>query len=409
MRLGISIYPGLDTDREQSRQLLKNAAALGYKRVFSSLHIPESNAASLRSDAFYLFALAESLGLEVIADLSPLTLKILDIPELTPNHLKILHITTVRFDYTPDPEIIADFSHEMNVQLNASTLRSVQLNALLKAGADFSRIDGQHNFYPRPHTGLSSETIQRQNALLHRHDMTAGVFAASRTGKRGPLYAGLPTMESLRGISPCDAAPILTAIGCDSLIIGDSNPALTELQALADPETLAKADARYSRKALPPKKEWQPDEPLPLHIHVLSDAPFINELLSRSYTNRPDPAADVIRTIESRGVTKALDILPERNENKLAIEMPKEYAAVFAGPQHLTNGKKSSLLPVGTVLLDNNSYGRYKGELQILNAPQPMDPRSNVIAQVKKEDVPLLSLISAEIPFRFIMEQTIHQ
>ena len=404
MKLGISIYPGLDADREKSLTLLQNAAALGYKRVFSSLHIPESNTAALREEALCLFAFAESLGLEVIADISPLTLKILDIPELTPSRLKELHITTARFDYGIGPETIAGFSREMNVQLNASTLRSVQLNALLKANADFSRINGQHNFYPRPHTGLSSETIQRQNALLHRHDISAGVFAASQTGRRGPLYAGLPTMESLRGIAPCDAAPILTAIGCDSLIIGDSNPALTELRALADPETLAKADARYSRKALPPKKEWQPDEPLPLHIHVLSDAPFVKELLSRSYTNRPDPAADVIRATESRDAAKALDITPERNESKLIIEMPKEYAAVFAGPQHLANGKKSSLLPVGTVLLDNNNYGRYKGELQILNAPQPMDTRSNVVAQVTKEDVPLLSLISAEIPFRFIME-----
>jgi hypothetical protein len=404
MKLGISIYPGLDADKEKNLMLLQNAAALGYKRVFSSLHIPESNAVALREEALCLFAFAESLGLEVIADVSPLTLKILDIPELTPSRLKELHITTARFDYGIGPETIAVFSREMNVQLNASTLRSVQLNALLKANADFSRIDGLHNFYPRPHTGLSSETIQRQNALLHRHDISAGVFAASQTGRRGPLFAGLPTMESLRGIAPCDAAPILTAIGCDSLIIGDSNPALTELRALADPETLAKADARYSRKALPPKKEWQPDEPLPLHIHVLSDAPFVKELLSRTYTNRPDPAADVIRATESRDTAKEFDVAPERNESKLIIEMPKEYAAVFAGPQHLANGKKSSLLPVGTVLLDNNNYGRYKGELQILNAPQPMDPRSNVVAQVKKEDVPLLSLISAEIPFRFIME-----
>ena len=404
MKLGISIYPGLDTDREKNLLLLQNAAALGYRRVFSSLHIPESNAASLRKDALYLFAFAESLGLEIIADISPLTLKILDIPELTPASLKKLHITTARFDFGIGPKTMADFSREMNVQLNASTARSVQLNALLKADADFSRIDGQHNFYPRPHTGLSSETIQRQNALLHRHDIPAGVFAASQTGRRGPLFVGLPTMESLRGIAPCDAAPILTAIGCDSLIIGDSNPSLTELQALADPETLAKADARYSRKALPPKKEWQPDAPLPLHIYVLSDTPFVKNLLTRSYTNRPDPAADVVRATESRDLAKGFDILPERNENKLIIEMPKEYAAAFAGPQHLANGKKSNLLPVGTVLLDNNTYGRYKGELQILTAPQPMDPRSNVIAQVTKEDVPLLSLISAEIPFKFVMK-----
>ena len=404
MKLGISIYQGLDADREKSLLLLQKAADLGYTRVFSSLHIPESNTALLREEALYIFAYAESLGLEVIADVSPLSLKVLGIPELTPACLKRLHITTARFDFGIGPKTIAGFSREMNVQLNASTARSVQLNALLKADADFSRIDGQHNFYPRPHTGLSSETIQRQNALLHRHDISAGVFAASQTGRRGPLYAGLPTMESLRSIAPFDAAPILTAIGCDSLIIGDSNPSLAELQALADPENLAIADARYSRKALPPKKEWQPDAPLPLHIHVLSDTPLIKNLLARSYTNRPDPAADVIRAVESREAAKDFDITPERNENRLIIEMPKEYTAAFAGPQHLANGKKSSLLPVGTVLLDNNTYGRYKGELQVLTASQPMDPRSNVIAQVTKEDVPLLSLISAEIPFRFEIE-----
>ena len=92
MKLGISIYPGLDADREQSLQFLKNAAALGYKRVFTSLHLPESDAATLRNDAIYLFSFADQLGMEVIADISPLTLKVLDIPELTPDNLKKMHI-----------------------------------------------------------------------------------------------------------------------------------------------------------------------------------------------------------------------------------------------------------------------------------------------------------------------------
>jgi len=404
MKLGISLYPGLDTNKEKNLTLLQEAATLGYCSVFSSLHIPESNVSALREDALYLFSFAESLGFEVIADISPLAIKILGISELTPECLKKLHISTVRFDYGISPQTIASFSRIMNVQLNASTLRSVQIAALIRAGADFTHISGQHNFYPRPHTGLSSETIQRQNALLHRHELSSGVFVASQTGKRGPLYAGLPTMESLRTMSPCDAAPILTAIGCDSITIADSQPALSELRSLADPETLAKADARYSRKALPPKKEWETDTPLPLHIHVHSSAPFVTQLLAQSFTNRSDPAAEVIRAAESRDLAKSFNIVPERNENRLIIETPKEYAAVFSSHQRLANGKKSSLLPVGTILLDNNDFGRYKGELQILTAPQPMDPRSNVIAQVKKEDVPLLSLISADIPFRFIVQ-----
>ena len=34
MKLGISLYPGLDADREKSLLLLQKAAALGYSRVF---------------------------------------------------------------------------------------------------------------------------------------------------------------------------------------------------------------------------------------------------------------------------------------------------------------------------------------------------------------------------------------
>ena len=143
MKLGVSLYPGLDNDKDKNIQLLKNAAALGYQRVFTSLHIPECNAETLRSDAIYLFSLADSLGLEVIADVSPLAQKVLDIPELTPDSLKKFYISTVRFDYGTGAETIAAFSREMNVQLNASTARSVQLNALLKANADFSRIHDQ--------------------------------------------------------------------------------------------------------------------------------------------------------------------------------------------------------------------------------------------------------------------------
>ena len=404
MKLGISLYPGLSLDREESTRLLREAASLGFSRVFSSLSVPESNPKVLRDDAAYLFSMAENLGMEIIADISPAAQDLLQIHEITPQILQELHITTARIDFGLSPEAIAGFSHEINIQLNASTLRSQQLAALLKANADFSRIEGQHNFYPRPHTGLSAETIQRQNALLHRHDLLTGAFISSREGRRGPLYAGLPTMESLRNIMPADAAPILTALGCDTLIIGDSRPSYTELRLLSDPETLFKADARYSRKALPPKREWQPDTYLPLPIRILTDIPEIRQLLSHSFTNRPDPAADCIRAQESRILAQSLDIQPEQNEKKLMIENAGKSTDVFSGPQTLHSGNFSDLLPIGTVILDNNSYGRYKGELQILTVAQNRDPRSNVVAQIKKEGLPLLSLISAGTPFRFIYE-----
>ena len=400
MKLGISIYPGLDTSLTENIELLKKAAALGYTRLFTSLQLPECDKNTLQKETSYLLALAENLGFDTIADVSPLTQAYFSLTEITPQVLRKLHISTARFDFGFSSEKIASFSREINIQLNASTIRSRQLVSLLKAGADFSDIDGQHNYYPRPHTGLSSETIQRQNALLHRHEIDSGAFVASTSGKRGPLFAGLPSMESLRNIAPADAAPILTAIGCDCLIIADNRPDTKELERFADPETLARADARYSRKALPPKKEWETSEPLTLRCRLLSEKNAVKDLLSHPFTNRRDPAADSIRATESRELTKNILIPPEKNEKKLIIETPKDSLGAFLGPQVLSGNRLSDLLPIGTVTLDNDDYGRYKGELQILTTVQPPDPRTNVIAQIIKEDLPLLSLISAEMPFR---------
>lgn len=400
MKLGISIYPGLDTSLTENIELLKKAAALGYTRLFTSLQLPECDKNTLQKETSYLLALAENLGFDTIADVSPLTQAYFSLTEITPQVLRKLHISTARFDFGFSSEKIASFSREINIQLNASTIRSRQLVSLLKAGVDFSHIDGQHNYYPRPHTGLSSETIQRQNALLHRHEIDSGAFVASTSGKRGPLFAGLPSMESLRNIAPADAAPILTAIGCDCLIIADNRPDTKELERFADPETLARADARYSRKALPPKKEWETSEPLTLRCRLLSEKNAVKDLLSHPFTNRRDPAADSIRATESRELTKNILIPPEKNEKKLIIETPKDSLGAFLGPQVLSGNRLSDLLPIGTVTLDNDDYGRYKGELQILTTVQPPDPRTNVIAQIIKEDLPLLSLISAEMPFR---------
>ena len=400
MKLGISIYPGLDTSLTENIELLKKAAALGYTRLFTSLQLPECDKNTLQKETSYLLALAENLGFDTIADVSPLTQAYFSLTEITPQVLRKLHISTARFDFGFSSEKIASFSREINIQLNASTIRSRQLVSLLKAGADCSHIDGQHNYYPRPHTGLSSETIQRQNALLHRHEIDSGAFVASTSGKRGPLFAGLPSMESLRNIAPADAAPILTAIGCDCLIIADNRPDTKELERFADPETLARADARYSRKALPPKKEWETSEPLTLRCRLLSEKNAVKDLLSHPFTNRRDPAADSIRATESRELTKNILIPPEKNEKKLIIETPKDSLGAFLGPQVLSGNRLSDLLPIGTVTLDNDDYGRYKGELQILTTVQPPDPRTNVIAQIIKEDLPLLSLISAEMPFR---------
>ena len=198
MKTGISLYPGLGRSCADELALLEEAAAMGITRVFTSLHIPESDTDVLSMELQEILSVARHHHFDVIADVSPKTQELLNLPSLTPELLLSLGITTVRFDYGFDVRKIALFSHMMKVQLNASTLRPAELAALQEAGADFSHIDSLHNFYPRPHTGLGEDYVQKQTQWLQNQGISVGLFIPSQTGRRLPLREGLPTLEDDR-------------------------------------------------------------------------------------------------------------------------------------------------------------------------------------------------------------------
>ena len=98
---------------------------------------------------------------------------------------------------------------------------------------------------------------------------------------------------------------------------------------------------------------------------------FINasevlKVVEQVHTNRLDPARDVIRSVESR------------EENKVALQ-----------PMNTISRKR------GSITIDNELYGRYAGEMQIVINDLPEDRKVNVVGMVMEEDVSLLSYIGA--------------
>ena len=156
MENGISLYPGLDNTPDENLALLEKAAQAGIRRVFTSLHIPETDVAALKQEIGSLLRAARRHHMEVISDVSPATCKLLDLPEFNPASFRMLGITTLRLDYGFSAEEMARLTHrfpEMRFQLNASTITNRILKDLQDAGTDFSHIDALHNFYPRRGTG----------------------------------------------------------------------------------------------------------------------------------------------------------------------------------------------------------------------------------------------------------------
>ncbi len=354
---GISIYPGLDNTPEENLALIETAAAAGITRVFTSLHIPESDTHALKKEIGTLLGAARAHHMEVISDVSPKTLELLGLKEFRPSAFRMLGITTIRLDYGFSPEEIAQISHnsqKLRIQLNASTITRDLLHRLDACKTDFSRIDALHNFYPRVGTGLSEMTLIKQNALLHRLGIHVGAFVTTQGGKRrGPLGEGLPTLESHRTMTPERAARHLVALGTDSVFLADSLPTQAEIQSLGQLR----------------------DDCVTIGAELLTDDDASRRLLSHVFTSRVDEARDAIRAQESRSIiAKAhATIAPETAEAR----------------------------PRGVVTIDNKQAGRYMGELEIVKKNLPADPRVNVCARIDRADFPLLACISPGRKFSF--------
>ena len=341
MLKGISIYLGMENTLEQNKELMLKARAYGFTKAFLSLHIPEAKENVIQAELGDVTALANKIHMDLLADITATT--------------KVAGgISQVRLDDGFTPQMVVDYLKEHpdhKVVLNASTVTAAFMDELKQLQVPADRLEALHNFYPRPHTGLGEEFFLKQNTMLRSHGLKVGAFVPSQTGKRGPVFEGLPTLEADRQGNTDLGARHLAALNLDAIFIGDNNPSEEELQALGE------------------VKPGQVD----LTLETKGAVPYLEELVGRTLKVRPDEARDVIRALETRRMAKNWDIAPH---NAIARQ-------------------------VGAVTLDNNLAGRYKGELEIIKKPLEASKRVNVIGQIPQEELFLLSYLKAGVSFSF--------
>ena len=229
------------------------------------------------------------------------------------------------------------------------------LKYLQVANANFGNISALHNFYPKVHAGLDTYFFEEQNKILHDFGIEVGAFVPSLEGRRRPpLCEGLPTLEDCRNFSTDLSARFLAALGTDFIIIGDGLPTLQEMEAVS--------------KIL--------SDEIILSLKLFTEDKIAEELLSQKFTRRPDVSKSVIRAVEGRQFLKNLDakILPDN----LPIERN-----------------------FGDVTIDNSDFGRYEGEVQIVEDILPADSRVNVVAAVAEEENFLTRYIKPGQKFSF--------
>ena len=345
MQNGISIYAGLDYDSEENLSLIEQAAEMGFKRLFTSAQIPEAaNAETFLDDLTDILTTASLNDFEIIIDVNAENFSQYDIEGIT-----------LRLDDGFSVDKVAEISRGRKIMLNASTVTEDFLNDLLGLGANFDNISALHNFYPHACTGLDSYFFDNQNHILHDFGIQVGAFVPSKDGKRRqPCGDGLPTLEDCRNFSTDLSARFLAALGTDFIIIGDGQPTREELQALS---------------------AIQNDEVV-FHAQLLSNDLTTAELLSNQFTRRADVSKSVIRAVEGREYLK-----------KLGGKIPPDTLPIERG--------------FGDITVDNDNFGRYAGEVQIVQDILPADERVNIAAHILDEEIFLTSYIKPRQKFSF--------
>ncbi|WP_156855202.1 DUF871 domain-containing protein [Oceanobacillus sp. AG] len=353
--LGISIYLGSEPIAKQI-PYIRNMREMGFESIFTSLHIPEENQTIYKEQLRALGKVATELEMELMADISPHSLEILEIDWETADNLLSWGLTGLRIDYGVDEQTIIDLSHKMRIALNASTITKNELNRMKEMGLNVAAVEAWHNYYPRPETGLGFSDFIQKNNELKEAGITVMAFIPGDAKLRGPLFEKLPTLEQHRTVSPFAAFLDLEKVGdVDKIMVGDV--------------TISDASCEQFRA-------YDQGE---IVVRAIASEEVDKELLEKAaepFTNRADPARDLVRSVESRSYA--------------------QYGDIGVHPQNTVER------PIGSITIDNERYMRYQGEIQITLTDLPADERVNVLGKVIEADVPILRWLKENQKFRIV-------
>jgi uncharacterized protein len=340
-QLGISLY--LSSSEKTNQEVIKNAKKAGMKFAFTSLHIPEESVADYRTETINLLELCRDAGLSLIIDVGPRTIQKLGLSSL--NDLKKYNITHIRIDYGFTIDEIISLTYDFNIVLNASTLTEEEIKYLIKNQVDTSKISACHNFYPKPLTALSIENVRATNDLLHKYGIKSIGFACGDLTLRGPLEKGLPTIEEHRHMDVLRQILELKQLAkCDIIIIGDIDISAESWKKIGELQ----------------------DNYIILKATLLGGYRFICD---RIHHDRIDYSMHVIRSVESRE---------------------------YENPTILNPAQRK----LGSISMSNSLYLRYEGELEIARCNLPIEPKVNIIGQVKDEYLQYLPFINSGMGFK---------
>lgn len=327
-----SIYP---TDSKKVfDEVLSNVEVYGENLLYTSLHIPE--AIGINDYLIKLKKIHNLKGFNFFADISPYTLKILNLNLETVKNLKGYGIKGLRIDFGFNTdEILKIAKAGFKIAINASIVDEFFISKLKNI-----ELIAWHNYYPRPETGITKKFFLVQNMLFEKYNIPIYVFIPGEKFLRAPLGLGLPTLENQRYL----------------------NNYINYIE-------------MYSMN---PSMKIVLSEGTPYEIHMK----WIKDFEVNSVLTVPISLVDknILAYLESR----VFDIRVERTEYSWRLEGTRNNGVELENVIHGTKRFKGSLQ------MDNELYGRYMGEIHIMKKDLKLHPGVIRIAEIPNSYIKLV-------------------
>ena len=368
IKLGISLYP--------SKEKIEEALAyidLAHKYSFNYLFlnmIEQDDGDNAQQFNMKICEYAKQNGFQVSLDVS-----INQILQRSPLDAKNLlrslakhGVFAIRVDDGIDgkaEEFVLASNDELFVELNASTNTVVLDYLLKKVSMHKKRIIASHNFYPQENTGLTENFLLEATKNYTQHGIeNIGAFITLNDNEnlKSVWKEGntTPTLEKHRKL------PLVTQLQ-HFLLLNDIKRVIVSNQFASEAELAMLEKLKRENLVLFVELET--------NISPLAKKIILND----PHCVRGDMAVGFIRSTQNRIVLKNVAI-PANNA--------------------LSTGYYS----VGDVLLINENFGRYKGELQIVLQPNiKRTARKNIIARVIQSNLFLLKLAQPWMKLRFLI------
>ncbi len=379
--LGISVYPDL-RPLEEIEKYFELAGRYGVSRVFSSMFSVQGTKEEVLEYFRKLIVAAHKNSLKVSLDVNPMCFEKMG---AKPDDLSVFHgigVDILRMDLSygaiEDAKLVRN-PYGITIEFNNSPKI---VKGLLEQGIAAKDFYVCHNFYPQRYTAMKWEKFIEKNIELKAcaKDLRIGAFISSTVPDTHGVWdavCGLPTVERLR-LLPIDLqARILLATGnVDDILIGNAYASEEEFKKLQ--EVLADHE----------KSDQEMD-------------PTLKLLVDHGLISMEKPIKRLRVTLDPEVTEKEKEVLfdffphLDMGDSSEWIWRTRISRFKYSLPCEVLEPRacKEEMFAVGDVVMVNDNYKHYAGEIQIVKKPIVNDGTRNRIGHLDEDEYQMMELI----------------